>query len=393
MATAALPDRNALLAGRIGQELADLKLMMRALREVSAEAGIGKAAQQRFGMLLADATGQLQGLADDPQHARWADLAAEQDKLTPVKRELLAFVQGLLMQRSVLERDFVEATTRLLDDLTIRSGIKRDVLLSVDVSEFLAPSTSMMRFRFTDTTVWALPSMVHELGHHAANHLLAETKPEYLYSRPVVAHLGTAAVAERDVSDVTEKKARDWLNELFADVYATYALGPAYPLSVIALRAVPDGFDDDLGTHPSWNRRVVTMLGALHEMSERPSSTDQNARFALFADSVVEPLWRSTGAEPLPPDDPAAQQSAEQGRDMVRKLAANTPADLLYPIGADVDRLATGLAEQPAGPPDGTTPAQVVGAAWLWWLNHWNAGRWLTDQVSRSALRLCVMAG
>jgi hypothetical protein len=320
-------------------------------------------------------------------------LAKVQRNAVPLKREALSFIEGMLLQRHVVPVDFIQSVAQLLDDLTTRSGIERDVLLTVGTSECLDPTTGVIRFRFTDTTIWTLPVLVHEFGHHAAQSLLNTDETIRYSARPIHSYLNTESMCERDSTDASKEereRALRWLHELFADVFATYALGAAYPLCVLALRACPDPIDEAPSTHPPWQRRVSTMVDALRAMSRLPANGHDVRRFALFANQVIE-LWRNSGVAE-PPSGAARERMAKQAQEMVGLLTKHARPELRYPIDGPVETLVAMLADwdEEAPCPEGTAPTHVINAAWQWRLQNWQVEEWRTADLDRHALRLCA---
>jgi hypothetical protein len=418
-----LPDQQALWSGQVQQERADLDWFEDALAKVAPEGRGGTTARDRFAARLGEHRQRLAELVEGQVAApNWPGLAEVRSAALSLKREVLGYIQGLLLQQYLLPAESTAAVARLLDDLTERSGIDRETLSAAGASQSLDPVTSVIKYPTTDATIWTLPVLVHEFGHHAAHSLLnADPAIRYLV-RPVVSYLAAEALreqqedaetlrhqqaagacaecsVEQERADRSKERERvsNWLHELFADVFATYALGPAYPVSVIVLRASPDGVDGGTDTHPPWQRRVLTMLAVLHAMSEPDVGGDQAARFALFADNVVEPLWRGAGAV-VPPDGADRERPARQAREMTRLLAEHALPRLRYPVEGPVEALVEQLSQgsesaDTAPLPAGTAPAHVVDAAWQWRLRNWEAQEWRRAATSTRALRLCARAG
>ncbi|HEV7710786.1 MAG TPA: hypothetical protein VGP16_21525, partial [Asanoa sp.] len=221
-------------ATQVWQEITELEQVGAALRHEERLGTTTAAVRDDFALLLRDRVRDLQGLltaGDD-----WAGLdLLRTRRIAPVKAAALAVLEGILLRAHPFYRGITVGAEALLDALVDATGVGRGVLLSVADGERFERMTGMVRMRFPDVGVWGLPILVHELGHLVADAL---PEPGDRNARPVLIHL--------------DREDDRLLGELFADVFATYALGPAYPCAVMTLRARPDRFDDATPTHPSW---------------------------------------------------------------------------------------------------------------------------------------------
>jgi hypothetical protein len=100
--------------------------------------------------------------------------------------------------------------------------------------------------------------VAHEFGHYVEAERRDRTFP-YLFSDLLAAEgEGPGASGERE----------SILREQFADLFAVYALGPAYACTCILLEFDPRKADVDPSRHPSDARRVHFLLQALERMQE-----------------------------------------------------------------------------------------------------------------------------
>lgn len=379
------PTRTALLTAQIEQEIADLRQLSILLSEVAPPTGAGRVVLDRFALLVEGVERELGAVRSAASHdcaAAWANLARVRESAAEVKREALAFVHGALLRKSELDGGTGVVGEWLLEELTQRTGIDRGVLLSVGDSEFLEHTVSMIRSRFPDVTVWNLPILAHELGHHVAD-TLAHARPELrTVSRPVSEYLSEEA---DNAQDVSRGVALAHLHELFADVYATYALGAAYPLNMVALRARPDGFHEHTTSHPSWSRRVHTVAAAARVLgrADRPGA----AGYRMLADTIADLWGAATGAAGIAEADRALAENQAQA--MVNLLAEHTFPRARYDFPARANRIEIDPLASQLDPPTGVTVTDVLNAAWLWRIDNWDSPSRLIDAASRRALTLC----
>ena len=320
-------DADAVLAVQVAQVTADLSRIEALLKKAAIADATSEAIRDRFQLLMRNAARDLDRItADAAQPGRapslWAEMASSRKQVARISREALAFVQGILLRAHNLDDGVGEAADRMLDGLISRTGVQQTVLTAVDDREFLDHTLSIVRLRFPDTTVWGLPILAHELGHHVAQ-VLTYADLKLRDKHPVQIYLAKAAYLESQAGgDSTHVKA--WLHELFADVYATYALGPAYPLAVLVLRATPDQYSNVTPTHPSWRRRVATMHASLEAMSAFAPDQATAMAYRLIAQKRVAPVWRMMSGDDIPVGE-TYNQAKRQATEMVNELSSNTP--------------------------------------------------------------------
>ncbi|HVV13436.1 hypothetical protein [Amycolatopsis sp.] len=366
-----------LLAAQVDQELADLRQVSKTLSSVVTAHGLSRAVLDRFALLISRQHAELErikGAADG-----WATLERLRPSTLEIEREALAFTQGVLLRESGLDDGIGEVAERLLEHLARQTGLDRGVLFSLAESQFISHTVGMVRGRFPDVGVWNLPVLAHELGHHVAQ-VLRHSDPQWRAETvPVLDYL-------RDEADVAESRDEElaYLHELFADVYATYVMGPAYPYCFMTLAARPDRVAAPSRTHPSWSRRVWTIEAAFCALGEGHDTAAAGYR------ALVAEIRKLAGeaADPLPPE--GRELAAMQARAMVQLLAEHALPQARYGIpgrmrGVPVD------AREPVELPDpATTVVDVVNAAWRWRMRR-DRENWLADRVSRHALLLCAL--
>ena len=345
---------------------------------------------------LADATREGPVTPD-----RWRKLAGARKAVEALDREVLAYVAGRLLAERELDGGATAAAARLIASLTSRTGIDRPALLGIGDAECIDHLASIVRFRPLGTTVWQLPVIAHELGHHVAARLEEATVPGV---RPVQSWLARQSQDESMATGTPFQQAGAWLHELFADAFATYALGAAYPLSVMAMRVEYDRVAEESSTHPPWSRRVATMTATLEAMSRL--DIGQTAADTYHENSRwLASRWAAlTGGQPGT-ERPATDKVNDKAQDKVNDKAQDTANDnaagmvgllakhalprLRYDVTGPVDRLREELDTPGMPPPPEATPAHVLNAAWAWRLGHPDAD---DTAVSARALDRCAQA-
>jgi len=233
--------------------------------------------------------------------------------------------------------------------------------------------------------VWNLPVLAHELGHHVAatlRHSDPALREDY---RPIAIYLSEEADNEASFAHVDRGVALAHVHELFADVYAIYVLGGAYPLNMIALSARPDRFDAATETHPSWSRRVHTMQAAADVLG---GFGDVVAAGYRDLAETISGIWRVIAGD----GDITGREravTAQQAEGMVRVLAKHAFSRARYDMPERVNTIVIDPMQPLVGPAEGVTLADVLNAVWRWRIENWGSAGWLIEDASRRALELC----
>lgn len=172
-------------------------------------------------------------------------------KSREVFRECHDFLSGIAVRDKHKQLDErIEAICCVADKLLTRYATDLDVRWSsvtIPGEEPLSATLArIIRLRFPEWDVWNLPFAFHEFGHVVAN----ETKDFQDFLK------------EQDSDD----QRKSHLNELFADAFATYMLGPAYACASILLRFDPRTAYEEEEHRASYARRVYLILETLKKM-------------------------------------------------------------------------------------------------------------------------------
>jgi hypothetical protein len=366
---------DAVFRARKNQEVANLRSLQAAL-DAAAEPMTGTI-KDRITLQITNCLKQIDGEGVDCTTLR--DIL--DTDVRPVVTEVHAYLHAVLYRQAGLDNGVGAVAHWMLNDIAARAGVDRQVLLSIGEAELIDHTFGMIRMRHQDASVWRLPILVHELGHHVARNL-RNVDSNAFNAFPVKKYLENAAGSDRE---------HKHLHELFADVFATYVLGGAYPTCVIVAQARPDqGFRDHDGTHPSWPARVHTMLGALRAMSAIDPRDVTAGAFTQMADSDVGPLWSAlTAGSADPPTQPELQALHERSAEFVDLLVRHAPARLRFQFGRTYQLSQSLTSRQPVMPPEETTIAQVLDAAWRWRAKNLAAHDNDLTSASRNALRWC----
>ncbi len=209
----------------------------------------------------------------------WGKLAGLDEGARPVQREALEFLGGLLVHEKKLDHEPVSLTgveeggpsicdlaDEMLRGYVRRTGINWKARTVLGKNPFLVTDTEVVRIRFPDWSLWNLPLMAHEFGHLAALATPAFLEYQSLESGQITEGHPRPETVRKDAYLLTRRR---HLDELFADIFATYTLGPAFICNVILFHLNPSEAYLPRGAHPSHQERFQIILQTLREMNEK----------------------------------------------------------------------------------------------------------------------------
>jgi hypothetical protein len=287
----------------------------------------------------------------------WARVHAREIEVSTLLEEAHALVAGAALRNPPLGLrprhapaadqkawDACRIADALLDELASRATDARWPSFTVPgVTESFVYSSRLIQVRFPRPTIWDLPATAHELGHYAAR-----TMSEFSGGR--IRNLADDLHVELDAAD---EASWPWLEELFADAFAAWVIGPAYGLTCITL-----GFDPLLASigsasHPPSSARVRAITMALN------ATKDDRVRWmANEAANLWDRLVEVCEAEQEPEDDLVVPDSWPEK--IVQLLTDHLPYGR-YSTFNEAERLSSDL----GAPGAGTRLADAANAAWL----------------------------
>src|SRR5262249_35190793 len=144
-----------------------------------------------------------------------------------------------------------------------------------DVGDSFTPMSSIIRTRFPEFTVWALPIVGHEVGHVVMQELRRLTPDARSHSYPLVelaakhseAYIRVGKKPPHGRARARAKALGDtFVRELFGDFFAVYALGASYACSALLVRFEPWQADLPDSTHPPQVERAHLIVHALRNI-------------------------------------------------------------------------------------------------------------------------------
>ena len=289
-------------------------------------------------------------------------------------REFSAFWHGALSRNAGIDNHLCHIADVLLDELSQRCGLTWNRFTILADAEQFFDLAGIIRLPFPETTFWTLPIAAHEFGHFVAKELQGRSGGRRSY--PIEEFIQQEAQAN--------PKLIAHLNDLFADLFATYSLGPAYAYTMLLLRldpGKPDSFN-----HPSSARRAYVILKTLDLIG----ANQPMPPFAAVTAWLRE-RWRSlrqSTNQPAALDDAEQQQLDSWTVRLVGLLNANLLDEALYsrwPRAASMAPVLMSGQEMDAicRPDDALT--DVLNAAWRCRLENWGQG----DDIGSQGLAAC----
>lgn len=213
----------------------------------------------------------------------WETLQANGEKCTTLFGECLGFLQASRARGHDVDADLCEIADALLDELSELTRIKWGRFTVLATEEFFLDLAQIIRLRFPFSGIWDLPVAAHEFGHFVAGRLNV-ARPDGSRYLPFQDEKKNFREQHMDLGE-------EWmfyLEEYFADVFATYVLGPAYACTCLLLRFDPaSAHVESDKRHPSYAKRAYAILQTLRRMN---GEEDSRGDFKNPSD-VLAGLW------------------------------------------------------------------------------------------------------
>ena len=308
----------------------------------------------------------------------WSSVAVLEATSAPLLQECLAFLQGARARAAGIDGGLCEVADLLLDEIErhCELGWRRFTILAE--SESFTELVQLIRLRFPPAGIWDLPIAAHEYGHFATYRMTVAERDGRL-NKPVEKLLDARSMESKQRPEV----ARAHLQELFADCFATFVLGPSYPLSSLLLRFDPAKAMNDTTGHPAPAKRFAAMTTILRRMNGEENSVDH------FTASLqtLDTFWLAT----LGPEDLARAEAVANDA----KVPADAEAFYLHLKrglgGARYQGWGEARSLMSAFDPTGqTSPARLsvrdlLNTAWMMRLSPGAK----PEAISRHAIRFC----
>jgi len=275
-----------ILQHRVRSLEADLESAVRGL-EKTRDPGLKLRLKPCFDELVHDLRERLKDVgtrvaAGDSVASCWQKFHKVDGECVDFFGECLAFSLGDIVRapEAGLDGGLCAVADVLLDELSRKSNVRWRRLTVVSEREYYQDLAQIIRLRYPATTVWDLPVAAHEFGHFAGPNYQTEDKPPRFPFGDYLSKEVEKAVKDGELP----KQAENHIQEYFADLFAVWALGPAYGCTCILGRFDPsqDPFAGSY-THPGDGHRAHAVLWALEQMD----AENKRSFKPSFNDSIV----------------------------------------------------------------------------------------------------------
>lgn len=282
-----------------------------------------------------------------------------------IASEALALAMGAVARANGLDQGGCDDADRFVAWLAGKVDRKFARPTVPSDEDALHRAVDVIHRRVPDHPIWDLPVMAHEFGHLLAHGLTSWAATGDVIGSPV-----------KDELTGLDELARKREEELFCDLFASWALGPSYLCTLVFHRLDPlQSSDDSRSTHPADAVRVAACLELLEIMrgSVSAHAFDTQLYWARAA-------WAAMQGEGSSPE---AATLTESQLGSVRARVSNWNSVLRQDLGPfvycwspAVEALSRHL--RLAAPIDGGTTytaADVLNAAWVVRLARWFDGK------------------
>jgi hypothetical protein len=201
-----------------------------------------------------------------PSPGTWHSLASWEESDGILFREALAYLHA---KGPLAHRDSGAAPLAggLIAELCDKLSLGEPPVIAPDADDSFNDFVQIIRLRYPSAGIWDVPVVAHELGHFAAYRLTSWG--DGLQRSQKVREFICEYLADNGIEkENAQKRWRHWLNEFFADAFATYCVGPCYAASCLLLRFnVAQACSNENETHPSSAARAAAILEILSEMN------------------------------------------------------------------------------------------------------------------------------
>lgn len=199
----------------------------------------------------------------------WRKYAEIYKKSRTAFGEYLDFVSGLLIRYQRLDQDICRLADDLIRSCSLEStGTAWQSLTVLALQEsFTKTLARIIRLRFPEWSIWALPLAAHEYGHVVVDEVPGIKQFVNDEVDRLLADDRFNKAADEQIKMQIKCQTKKQVDVLFADAFATYSLGPAYACAAIILRFDPSNAYTEFPERPPDAWRAFIVLATLKMMS------------------------------------------------------------------------------------------------------------------------------
>jgi hypothetical protein len=378
-------DERSVLLAQIQALTQELTRAENALDVPQIDANLSDRVRVRFDRLIREQQAALsdvrkQAKDGQPLDECWVGFRYVREGCAPLFREYLALIEGAMVRSAGLDNSVCQIADALLNHLSHRADIYWGRFTILAGEEFFADMAEVIRIRFPETSIWNLPVAAHEFGHFIGPKLEVR-EPDGSSRHPF------QVLLERE----SRQGSRYWsyMHEYFADLFATYSLGPAYACTCLLLRFDPRAVDGE--QHPNTAQRAYLILRTLDKMNVASGRLMQPFSGII---SLLEDSWRRSLRATGESDHLGQEMSILMDERLEELYSLTEPllGSVKYGGWLQANRIADELLLNSTVRPQlqtDDTIADILNAAWLVRVEHWDEDGYPTGHIGDRAIELC----
>jgi hypothetical protein len=200
----------------------------------------------------------------------------------PLFNEYVDLWGGLALRDMNFDEGVCQMADEIIDkcNMVASSRIRHSLAIPARAEATRMTLARVIRLGFPEWTLWAVPLAAHEFGHVIADRL-AETADLRPYMDQTIRN----------------RYGQRYLDDLFADIFATYALGPAYACATILMRLDPRQAVEDMQCRegdedyirPAHAKRAYVVLDVLERVDAK------NPLYSAFSEVIerLREVWKA----------------------------------------------------------------------------------------------------
>jgi hypothetical protein len=282
---------------------------------------------------------QAGNLSPDKLAEMWQKYVSIKQEAQKVFAQCLDFLGGIAVRENGWEEGICKVAEYLVRYYAQQTGFNWASVMIVGEERLfdkVARTTQFIRIRFPDWDMWSLPFTAHEFGQLVANSIDADELKQFFNGEPQTIR---RLVQDKELSNDLQGVAPNiqalhqkyeaglvgteaveqlcaeqpfCMHNLFADVFATYFLGPAYLYARFYLRLIPTEISRGQPYKLPTTHRMTFMLWTLRSMNREAKKAerltthdsgpydDELKRFQSLWEKTVQPVY--SGYRPIPPE-------------------------------------------------------------------------------------------
>ena len=277
----------------------------------------------------------------------WSELASLRTASRDLAADYLALQDSVRLRSEPRIRQICSIADSLLAGLSNAVSEPRSHYTLISEAEHFGGSSPAIHLGFVDLSVWTLTRLAHEFAHM----WLTDSRRDGL---------------RRDfLAEVPSSWSQAHGHEFFADIFATFLLGPAYAFSSLLLDFDPaERNSSRAASHPTGNERARCVLWTLRHLAESHPPLGQ-PEFHSLHDSL-DASWSAARSQAVPTEQliegPALELMVLW---LFERLQTAFPQSMYNRIPA-ANRFRSALdSPSPVSPPD-TDWRDALNGAWFW---------------------------